>query len=78
MKAIRGCREAVFTTVGLPEHDRCNAHLLGMGQRITRSIRKAGLTGYQFGTPAVSDGISMGEHTLILPVHFNVMLSHIT
>jgi dihydroxy-acid dehydratase len=31
-----------------------------MGQRITRSIRKANLTGYQFGTPAVSDGISMG------------------
>ncbi|KAL7005423.1 dihydroxy-acid dehydratase ilv3 [Cystobasidiomycetes sp. EMM_F5] len=42
------------------EGNPCNAHLLGMGQRITRSIRKAGLTGYQFGTPAVSDGISMG------------------
>jgi len=42
------------------EGNPCNAHLLGMGQRITRSIRKANLTGYQFGTPAVSDGISMG------------------
>ena len=38
----------------------CNRHLLGFGQRITRSIRKAGITGYQFGAPGVSDGISMG------------------
>ncbi|KAK9900708.1 dihydroxy-acid and 6-phosphogluconate dehydratase [Cystobasidium minutum MCA 4210] len=42
------------------EGNPCNAHLLGMGQRITRSVRKAGLTGYQFGAPGVSDGISMG------------------
>lgn len=39
---------------------RCNGHLLGMGQRIKQSISKAGITGYQFGTVGVSDGISMG------------------
>lgn len=38
----------------------CNAHLLGVGQRIKASIMRAGLTGYQFGTVGVSDGISMG------------------
>jgi len=42
------------------EGNPCNAHLLGLGQRITRSIRKANITGYQFGAPGVSDGISMG------------------
>lgn len=31
-----------------------------MGQRIKQSISKAGITGYQFGTVGVSDGISMG------------------
>ena len=35
----------------------CNAHLLGVGQRIKASIMRAGLTGYQFGTVGVSDGI---------------------
>jgi dihydroxyacid dehydratase/phosphogluconate dehydratase len=39
---------------------RCNKHLLGLGQRITKSLREAGLVGYQFGTPCVSDGISNG------------------
>jgi hypothetical protein len=39
---------------------RCNRHLLGFGQRIKKSIAKAGLIGYQFGTVGVSDGISMG------------------
>lgn len=40
--------------------DRCNRHLLGLGQRIKRSLVEAGLIGYQFGTVGVSDGISMG------------------
>jgi dihydroxy-acid dehydratase len=43
-----------------------------MGQRITRSVRKAGLTGYQFGAPGVSDGISMG-----MPIHLLLELPSI-
>lgn len=35
-------------------------HVLGLGSRIKASLQKAGLTGYQFGTVGVSDGISMG------------------
>lgn len=42
----------------------CNAHLLGVGQRIKASIMRAGLTGYQFGTVGVSDGISMGTSAM--------------
>jgi dihydroxy-acid dehydratase len=38
----------------------CNRHILGLGQTITKSLRDAGLIGYQFGTVGVSDGISMG------------------
>ncbi|WFD31001.1 dihydroxy-acid dehydratase [Malassezia sp. CBS 17886] len=44
------------------EGNPCNAHLLGVGQRIRQSINEAGLTGYQFGTVGVSDGISMGTN----------------
>jgi dihydroxyacid dehydratase/phosphogluconate dehydratase len=39
---------------------RCNKHLLGLGQRIKKSIDSADLIGYQFGVVGVSDGISMG------------------
>lgn len=39
---------------------RCNKHVLGLGQRVKDSLQKANLTGYQFGTVGVSDGISMG------------------
>lgn len=42
------------------EGNPCNSHLLGLGQRIKKSLMDAGLIGYQFGTLAVSDGISMG------------------
>ncbi|KAG8930583.1 hypothetical protein FRC02_004004 [Tulasnella sp. 418] len=42
------------------EGNPCNRHLLGLGQRIKKSIANAGLIGYQFGTVGVSDGISMG------------------
>lgn len=42
------------------EGNPCNGHLLGLGQRIKRSLVDAGLIGYQFGTVGVSDGISMG------------------
>lgn len=34
--------------------------MLGLGQIVKQSINEAGLTGYQFGTVGVSDGISMG------------------
>ena len=40
------------------EGNPCNAHLLGVGQRIRQSLDNAGVTGYQFGTVGVSDGIS--------------------
>ncbi|KAG8715224.1 hypothetical protein FRC08_010827 [Ceratobasidium sp. 394] len=42
------------------EGNPCNRHLLGLGQTITKSLRQADITGYQFGTVGVSDGISMG------------------
>lgn len=47
-------------TIARYEGNPCNGHLLGLGQRVKRSIAKAGIVGYQFGTAAVSDGISMG------------------
>lgn len=42
------------------EGNPCNKHILGLGQRIKKSMAGAGLIGYQFGTVGVSDGISMG------------------
>ena len=39
---------------------RCNRHLLGLGQKVKKSIQDANMIGYQFGTVGVSDGISMG------------------
>ncbi|GMK54575.1 hypothetical protein CspeluHIS016_0111610 [Cutaneotrichosporon spelunceum] len=42
------------------EGNPCNGHILGLGQRIKQSLQRAGVTGYQFGTVGVSDGISMG------------------
>lgn len=38
----------------------CNKHVLTLGTRIKKSLADSGITGYGFGTPAVSDGISMG------------------
>ncbi|PWN50304.1 putative ILV3-dihydroxy-acid dehydratase mitochondrial precursor [Violaceomyces palustris] len=46
------------------EGNPCNAHLLGVGKRIKQSVNDAGLTGYQFGTVGVSDGISMGTEAM--------------
>ena len=42
------------------EGNPCNRHILELGQRVKKSVMKAGLVGYQFGTVGVSDGISMG------------------
>lgn len=38
----------------------CNKHVLSLGHLIKSSLTRAGITGYQFGTVGVSDGISMG------------------
>lgn len=46
------------------EGNPCNAHLLEVGRRIKKSVEAAGLTGYQFGTVGVSDGISMGTNAM--------------
>lgn len=46
------------------EGNPCNAHLFGVGKRIRQSVEDAGLTGYQFGTVGVSDGISMGTSAM--------------
>lgn len=46
------------------EGNPCNAHILGLGQRIKKSLVDNGLTGYQFGTVGVSDGISMGTDAM--------------
>ncbi|WVQ83496.1 dihydroxy-acid dehydratase [Cryptococcus sp. DSM 104549] len=42
------------------EGNPCNGHILGLGQRVKKSLVNAGIVGYQFGTVGVSDGISMG------------------
>ncbi|KAE8540697.1 dihydroxy-acid dehydratase [Cryptococcus gattii VGV] len=42
------------------EGNPCNRHILGLGQRVKKSLMNAGIIGYQFGTVGVSDGISMG------------------
>jgi len=44
----------------LTSRNRCNKHLLGLGQEIKASLKNADIIGYQFGTVGVSDGISMG------------------
>lgn len=46
------------------EGNPCNAHLYGLGTRIKNAVTGAGLTGYQFGTVGVSDGISMGTDAM--------------
>lgn len=42
------------------EGNPCNQHILGLGQRIKKSLVDSGITGYQYGVVGVSDGISMG------------------
>ncbi|ORY74797.1 dihydroxy-acid/6-phosphogluconate dehydratase [Leucosporidium creatinivorum] len=42
------------------EGNPCNKHVLDLGHRVKASLVNAGITGYQFGTVGVSDGISMG------------------
>lgn len=40
--------------------NRCNKHVLRLGDRIKKSLTASKITGYQFGSVGVSDGISMG------------------
>ncbi|KIM29980.1 hypothetical protein M408DRAFT_328418 [Serendipita vermifera MAFF 305830] len=42
------------------EGNPCNMHTLELGRIIKKSISRANMIGYQFGTVGVSDGISMG------------------
>ncbi|KAI0076350.1 dihydroxy-acid and 6-phosphogluconate dehydratase [Panus rudis PR-1116 ss-1] len=42
------------------EGNPCNKHLLGLGQKVKKSLVQSDIIGYQFGTVGVSDGISMG------------------
>ncbi|EEB08927.1 dihydroxy-acid dehydratase [Schizosaccharomyces japonicus yFS275] len=72
----QGASQAMLYATGLTEEDMvkpqvgiascwyegnpCNMHLLDLGRRVKASVQKAGLTGYQFNTIGVSDGISMG------------------
>lgn len=51
----------IFSTLRyLFASNRCNKHLLALGQRIKQSLVRSDLTAYQFGAVGVSDGISMG------------------
>jgi dihydroxy-acid dehydratase len=47
-------------TLSILPNARCNQHILGLGQRIKKSLVNAGIIGYQYGVVGVSDGISMG------------------
>lgn len=62
MKAIRELEPNPRppTPLTLPDGSRCNHHVLRLGARVKQSLMKSGITAYQFGTAAVSDGISMG------------------
>lgn len=72
----QGASQAILYATGLNEEDMkkpqvgiascwyegnpCNMHLLDLGRRVKEGVKKAGLTGFQFNTIGVSDGISMG------------------
>ena len=60
MKETRACTPSVLPPFFLTSRNRCNKHLLGLGQEIKASLKNADIIGYQFGTVGVSDGISMG------------------
>lgn len=54
--------------VPLAAYARCNQHILGLGQRIKKSLVKSGIIGYQYGVVGVSDGISMGTDGSECPI----------
>ncbi len=49
--------------IGVPllEGNLCNMHAYGLGQEIAAGCREAGLIGFPFGTPGVSDNITQGQ-----------------
>jgi len=49
--------------IGVPllEGNLCNMHAYGLGQDIAAGCKEAGLIGFPFGTPGVSDNISQGH-----------------
>jgi dihydroxy-acid dehydratase len=54
-------RPQVGIGVPLLEGNLCNMHAYGLGQDIASGCRDAGLIGFPFGTPGVSDNISQGH-----------------
>lgn len=48
--------------IGIPllEGNLCNVHAYGLGQEIAAGCREAGLLGFPFGTPGVSDNLTQG------------------
>jgi dihydroxy-acid dehydratase len=60
MKETRARLSSALSPFFLTSRNRCNKHLLGLGQEIKASLKKSDIIGYQFGTVGVSDGISMG------------------
>ncbi len=49
--------------IGVPllEGNICNVHAYALGQKIAEGCRAAGLLGFPFGTPGVSDNITQGQ-----------------
>lgn len=49
--------------IGIPllEGNICNVHAYSLGQKIAEGCRAAGLLGFPFGTPGVSDNITQGQ-----------------
>lgn len=54
-------RPQVGIGVPLLEGNLCNMHAYGLGQDIAAGCKEAGLIGFAFGTPGVSDNISQGH-----------------
>jgi hypothetical protein len=73
---VQGASQAMLHAVGLNRADMsrpqigicsvwwegnpCNAHLLGLSERVKTGVSAAGMVGLRFNTIGVSDGISMG------------------
>ena len=49
--------------IGVPllEGNTCNIHAYGLAQEIAAGCREAGMLGFPFGTPGVSDNITQGH-----------------
>ena len=62
-----GMTEADFNKpqvgIGIPllEGNICNVHAYALGQKVAEGCRAAGMLGFAFGTPGVSDNITQGQ-----------------